>query len=85
MHGAKHRTKLDEDKSDEGEDHEDTFEAQALGSQDTSTDAEALLRMLPPRVDEAIEGYHDATDEIGYQQEGLHAERMADECLGGEE
>ena len=85
MHGAKHRAKTDKDKGDEGEDHKDTFEAQAFGSQNTSTDAEALLRMLPPRVDEAIEGYHDATDEIGYQQEGLHAERMADECLGGEE
>ena len=85
MHGAKHRAKPDEDKSDEGEDHEDTLEAQALGSQDTSSDAEALLRIFSSSINEAIEGYHDAADEIGYQQEGLHAERMADECLGGEE
>ena len=84
MHGAKHRTKTDEDKSDEGEDDEDTLEAQALGSQYTSTDAETLLRILPSSVDEAIEGYHDAADEIRYQKQRLHAERMADECIGGE-
>ena len=84
MHGAKHRAKLDEDKSDEGEDHEDTLEAQAFGSQDTSTDAEALLRILPSSIDEAIESYHDTADEIRYQKQRLHAERMADECIGGE-
>ena len=67
MHGAEHRAKPDEDKSDEGEDHEDTLEAQALGSQYASTDAETLLRILPSSVDEAIEGYHDATHEIRYQ------------------
>lgn len=85
MHGAKHRAKPDENKSDEGEDHKDTLEAQAFDPQDTSTDAEALLRMLPSSIDEAIEGYHDAAHEIRYQQKGLHSERMAYECLGGEE
>ena len=83
MHGAKHRAKTDEDKSDEGEDHEDTFEAQAFDPQDTSTDAEALLRILPLSIDEAIECYHDTADEIRYQEQRLHAERMADECIGG--
>ena len=83
MHGAEHRAKPDKDKSDEGEDHKDTFEAQAFGSQYTSTDAKALLRILPSSIDEAIEGYHNATHEIGYQQKGLHSERMSDECLGG--
>jgi len=68
MYGAKHRAKPNEDKSDEGEDHKDTLEAQALGSQYTSTDAEALLRMLPSSIDEAIESYHDAADEIRYKQ-----------------
>ena len=84
MHGAKHRTKTDEDKSDEGEDHKDTFETQAFDPQDTSADAEALLRILPSSIDEAIESYHDTADEIRYQEQRLHAERMADECIGGE-